>query len=91
MQLNLSINYSCLVNNNQFYNLIKSETLFTISFPGALFAILASLESLCNFSSQLIFNPLYTWTVTELTGEFVAGITFFINAGLLLIPVVLIG
>lgn len=58
---------------------------------GALFAILASLESLCNFSSQLIFNPLYTWTVTELTGEFVAGITFFINAGLLLIPVVLIG
>jgi len=58
---------------------------------GALFAILASLESLCNFSSQLIFNPLYTWTVTELKGEFVGGITFFINAGLLLIPVVLIG
>jgi len=60
-------------------------------FSGALFAILASLESLCNFSSQLIFNPLYTWTVTELKGEFVGGITFFINAGLLLIPVVLIG
>lgn len=58
---------------------------------GALFAILASLESLCNFSSQLIFIPLYTWTVTELKGEFVGGITFFINAGLLLIPVVLIG
>lgn len=58
---------------------------------GALFAILASLESLCNFSSQLIFNPLYTWTVTELKGEFIAGITFFINAGLLLIPMILIG
>lgn len=60
-------------------------------FSGALFAILASLESLCNFSSQLIFIPLYTWTVTKLKGEYVGGITFFINAGLLLIPVVLIG
>jgi len=58
---------------------------------GALFAILASLESLCNFSSQLIFIPLYTWTVTKLKGEYVGGITFFINASLLLIPVVLIG
>ncbi|XP_067026890.1 proton-coupled folate transporter-like isoform X4 [Acropora muricata] len=58
---------------------------------GALFAILASLESLCNFSSQLIFIPLYTWTVTKLKGEYVGGITFFINAGLLLIPVILIG
>ncbi|XP_027037860.1 proton-coupled folate transporter-like [Pocillopora damicornis] len=57
---------------------------------GSLFAVLASLESLCNFFSQLIFNPLYTWTVTELTGEYVAGITFFINAGLLLIPMALI-
>ena len=60
-------------------------------FPGALFAILASLESLCNFSSQLVFNPLYTWTVTALSGEFTGGITFFINAGLLLIPMILIG
>ena len=58
---------------------------------GALFAILASAESLCNFCSQLIFNPLYTWTINELEGKFVAGITFFINAGILLIPMVLIG
>ena len=58
---------------------------------GALFAILASAESLCNFCSQLIFNPLYTWTINELKGKFVAGITFFINAGILLIPVTLIG
>ena len=58
---------------------------------GALFAILASAESLCNFCSQLIFNPLYTWTINELKGKFVAGITFFINAGILLIPVILIG
>ena len=64
---------------------------YSLHFLGALFAILASLESLCNFSSQLIFNPLYTWTVTELKGEFIAGITFFINAGLLLIPMSLIG
>lgn len=60
-------------------------------FLGALFAILASAESLCNFCSQLIFNPLYTWTIHELKGKFVAGITFFINAGILLIPMVLIG
>lgn len=58
---------------------------------GALFAILASAESLCNFCSQLIFNPLYTWTINELKGKFAAGITFFINAGILLIPMVLIG
>lgn len=60
-------------------------------FLGALFAILASAESLCNFCSQLIFNPLYTWTINELEGKFVAGITFFINAGILLIPMALTG
>ena len=58
---------------------------------GALFSILASAESLCNFCSQLIFNPLYTWTINELKGKFVAGTTFFINAGILLIPMALIG
>jgi len=62
-----------------------------IALLGALFAILASAESLCNFCSQLIFNPLYTWTINELERKFAAGITFFINAGILLIPMVLIG
>ena len=62
-----------------------------VALLGALFAILASAESLCNFCSQLIFNPLYTWTINELKGKFVAGTTFFINAGILLIPMALIG
>lgn len=69
----------------------EMSRLVTKEEQGALFAILASLESLSNFSSQLIFNPLYTWTVTKLKGEFVGGITFFINAGLLLIPMILTG
>lgn len=64
---------------------------YFVALLGALFAILASAESLCNFCSQLIFNPLYTWTINELKGKFVAGTTFFINAGILLIPMALIG
>ncbi|XP_031550092.1 solute carrier family 46 member 3-like [Actinia tenebrosa] len=57
---------------------------------GALFSVFASLESLCNFSSQLIFNPLYAWSIEAVHWEYAAGLPFMINAGLAIIPLVLL-
>ncbi|EDO48562.1 predicted protein [Nematostella vectensis] len=58
---------------------------------GALFAILASLESLTNFTSQLIFNPLYAWSIANVAWKYAAGIPFFVNAGIAVIPFILLG
>ncbi|KAK3733355.1 hypothetical protein QZH41_013684 [Actinostola sp. cb2023] len=57
---------------------------------GALFSVFASLESLCNFCSQLIFNPLYSWCIVAVSWKYAAGLPFMINAGLALIPLVTI-
>ena len=64
----------------------------SISTAGALFSILASVESLCLFVSSVIFTPLYSWSLgLSKAWKYAPGISFFINAAMAGIPIVLLG
>nr|XP_015223048.1 PREDICTED: proton-coupled folate transporter isoform X2 [Lepisosteus oculatus] len=58
----------------------------TLMFTGALFALVACVESLCMLVSNGVFNSLYPATL-----HFLKGFPFLFGAGLLLVPAAIIG
>ena len=56
---------------------------------GSLFSIVASIESLCNFLANIIFNPVYQ-TSLDYSWPHSNGLIFFINAGVILIPLIIV-
>ncbi|XP_028414327.1 proton-coupled folate transporter-like [Dendronephthya gigantea] len=56
---------------------------------GSLFSIIASIESLCNFLANIIFNPVYQASL-DYSWPHANGLIFFINAGIVFLPFVII-